>query len=312
MLDNTQTSGQTGQLFFLPSLDGIQDKPSFPTLEKSNFRLKAAPMYVQNPTMPNTVVHVPSNIAQAIVEETTGEVVATVKGQHRLVQNDQLHKMVKDVLAGLIPDHWTVELREGVSGYGFTINTYGIPDYFGEIRQSNGITTTLSMQIHVVNAPNRAVTVFASMKDHSCGNDVIFTGAKATSPHLDSFNTHDLEEFIKEVMHEAADYMKMLQTWAHQEITAVQFKDLLRTQTCISPTLRCDLVDQFTDVEAPNRGANLYAAASALAAWGTHNEGRFYVRNSRNTDNEAESLFARQEKIMRVVGSAQWKAVTDG
>jgi len=310
-LDN-QISGQPAQLF-LPSLNGQENKPSFPRLDKANFSVKLVPMYVAHPTMANMGVNVPTNIAQAVVDDRTGAVISTAKGQLRLVQNDQLHNAAKDAFKSLIPDTWPVILKEGVSNNGgFSALTYKIPDYSATIEQSNGSTVSLTMQFTIVNAHARAVTAFASFEDGSCGNTVIFTDAKATSPHLDSFTTAPLEQHIKDAMHKAPEYVAMLQKWARKDFEFFEFENLMRTQGHLSPTQRGELLTQFMEEEIPNRGSNLYAALSSLAAWGTHNEGRFYVRNSRNTDNEAESLFARQEKIQRVVGSDAWKAVANG
>ena len=46
-----------------------------------------------------------------------------------------------------------------------------------------------------------------------------------------------------------------------------------------------------------------------MAAWNTHNTGDFYVRNSRNSDNEAETLYQRQEKVAKVIASDAFQQV---
>lgn len=308
-LDNAKISGQADQLF-LPSLNGPEEFPSFPKLDRANFTKSLAQMYVASPTLKNTAVPVPQDTALALVNDKTGEVITTVGSQHCVVQNQVLADAVEETLDEFLPKSWKVTLEEGVSNRGgFTSLTYRIEDYSAEIRQSNGILTTLTMQLHVVNPTTRAVTAYTSFKDASCDNNVVFTPFKATSPHLDSFSTAPLREYIETVLNKAPDYITLLQKYAQTDLSVTKFEKVLEAQPFISAGVRGAILNQFRAVEAPDRGANVFAGLSSLAAWATHNEGNFYVRNSANSDNEAESLFARAEKIMRVTGSAEWGAL---
>ena len=308
-LDNAKISGQADQLF-LPSLNGPEEYPSFPKLDRANFTKSLAQMYVASPTLKNTAVPVPQETALALINDTSGEVIATVGNQHFVVQNQVLIDAVEETLEEFLPKSWKVTLEEGVSNKGgFTSLTFRIEDYSAEIRQSNGILTTLSMQLHVINPTTRAVTAYTSFKDASCDNNVVFTPFKATSPHLDSFSTTPLREYIETVLNKAPDYITLLQKYAQTDLSVAKFEKVLKAQSFITAGVRDAILNQFRAIEVPDRGANVFAGLSSLAAWATHNHGDFYVRNSANSDNEAESLFARAEKIMRITGSAEWEAL---
>lgn len=305
-LDDVKLTGQPAQLF-LPSLNGEQNDPSFPKLDLADFTKTLEQMYVAHPTIKTRAVPVPRETSLALMNERSGKVIATVGNQHTVVQNHVLHSAMERTLSNLIPKSWEVILEEAVSNEGgFTSLTYRLTDYSAEIRQSNGITTTLSMQLHLVNPTTRAVTAFCSFRDASCNNNVVFTNFKATSPHLESFSTDPLEGYIEAVMHQAPDYIDRLQEYANTPLPVSKFDEVLGAQGFITPTIKEAVLRQYREVETPNRGANVFAGLSSLAAWATHNQGDFYVRNSANSDNEAEALFARMEKIMRIVGSTAW------
>jgi len=49
----------------------------FPKLDKANVDVSVGDLYTPNPLMPNTVMMVPSNIARALINQSTGAVMDT-------------------------------------------------------------------------------------------------------------------------------------------------------------------------------------------------------------------------------------------
>jgi hypothetical protein len=205
----------------------------------------------------------------------------------------------------------SMTLKEGVSANGaFNVCKYTSPDYSASIRQSSGKIIKLDMGLMTINHHgSRAVIVMPFMYDNSCGNTVIFSADKASQQHTEGFDVGTLTSFTKHMVTKAPDHFKTIQAWALTPISKDQFAAMLQANSQISSPASNAIVDYFENVEAPVRGKNLYAGLSALAAWGSHNTGDFYVRNSRNSDNEAESLFARQEKIARLIASSAFQRV---
>ena len=314
MTDNvTQTAAMAPQTLFIPTPANGNNAPAgFPKLDLLDFNVATTPMFIANPNMPNMAVAVPPHIANAIIRADTGKVLATCKGQHINVQHQTLHEHVKKALTSVLPASYlnNVLLTESESGdSSFVKMIYRTPDLKGIILQSNGKKTEMDLQISVVNAPgSRAVTVIQTGFDHSCENHVPYTSEKFAMQHTEGMDLGLMEAHIRKVVHDFPAHLRMIQGYALKEITSADFKRILHHNSHISTTAGENILCQFA-IEAKNRGSNLYAGLSALAAWSTHNDGNFYVRNSANSDNEARSLFARQEKVMKLIGSNAFQEV---
>lgn len=308
----TQLTASSQAALFIPT-ETVGESKGFPELDKTKTEVALAPMFTPNPHMPQMAMSVPTNVAQAIIKKESGEVIATCKGSHTLVQTDHLHRHMKKAFSAVLPQKWvdSMTLEEGVSANGaFNVCKYTSPDYSASIRQSSGKIIKLDMGMMTINHHgSRAVMVMPFMLDNSCQNNVIFTDEKASQQHTEGFDVGTLTSFAKHMVTKAPDHFKTIQAWALTPFSKDQFAAILRANSQISAQQSNAIVEYFEKVEAPVRGKNLYAALSALAAWGSHNTGDFYVRNSRNSDNEAESLFSRQEKIARLIASSAFQRV---
>jgi len=223
-----------------------------------------------------------------------------------VVNNGDVHEVVKNALKILPPEMYdNITLNEKISRSGkFNHLIYGITDCFGEVTHSNGIKTKLELQINAVNVHgSRAVTVLASFKDEMCGNQVIYSTEAATQAHTIGYDPEVLEDFIMNRVMKAPKDIRTLQNWAHKEVRETDLRRILYSNPQISSGAVAAIVKQFNTIEVLKRGSNLLALLSAITSWGSHNNDDFRVRNSGNTDNEAEVLFARQEKIAKLLGS---------
>ena len=306
MTAQTQLATNSQGALFLPSVIKGEAK-GFPKLEKALATVSLQPMYVANQAMSNMAKEVPDYIARAIVNDMTGDVLATCRNQHVPVQNQELLDAMHEAFSSCLPSAYVdnMRLEECVSrGGAFNALKLTSPDYSHKITQSNGSTTRLDFGMMMVNAHgNRAVTAYPFMLDESCGNTVMFSDWKATQQHSESFNINRFKVFIERMVNRAPKHFNMIQKWAQTPCNEDQLLCILIGNPQISAAAASSIVDYFAAEEVLHRGENLYAALSAMAAWASHNEGDFYIRNSRNSDNEAESLFARQEKIFRLISS---------
>lgn len=313
MLDTNQPSTGSQGALFIPSAITKGSAAGFPELDKAKATVSLAPMFIANPDMPQMAMEVPDHIALAIKNDATGEVLSTCGAQHTPIQNQYLHDMMRNAFKSVLPSAWVdnIRLKEGTSrGSAFNCMAYHSPDYSSNIRQSSGLTTSLDFGMMVMNAHgSRAVTVRPFMLDNSCGNTVMFCDLKAVKQHTEGFDASVLSDFTKRMLRQAPEHFKMIQGWANKPITADDLDGILTLNLQISANARDAIIDYFNEVEVPKRGENLYAGVSAMAAWNTHNTGDFYVRNSRNSDNEAETLFQRQEKVAKVIASDAFQQV---
>ena len=69
------------------------------------------------------------------------------------------------------------------------------------------------------------------------------------------------------------------------------------------------ILDQYLD-ECLARGESVGALVAALTTWSSHNNDRFYVRNSHNVDNVAESLSKREDTVAKVLDSEMFAKVS--
>lgn len=313
MLDTHQPSTGSQGALFIPRAITTGSAAGFPELDKAKATVSLAPMFIANPHMPQMALEVPDHIALAIKNDATGEVLATCGAQHTPIQNQYLHDMMQNAFKSVLPSAWVdnIRLKESTSrGSAFNSMAYHSPDYSSNIVQSSRLTTSLDFGMMVMNAHgSRAVTVRPFMLDNSCGNIVMFCDLKAVKQHTEGFDASVLSDFTKRMLRQAPEHFKKIQGWANKLITADDLHGILSLNLQISANARDAIIDYFNEVEVPRRGKNLYAGVSAMAAWNTHNTGDFYVRNSRNSDNEAETLYQRQEKVAKVIASAAFQQV---
>jgi len=304
------TAPQT--LFISTPSNGNNEPAGIPDLDLLDFTVATRDMFVANPSMPNMASLVPPQIARALVKTNTGSVLGTVKDQHKNVQNSTLHECFATTLSSSLPQSYirNIKLSETQSG-GFSFNKamYQICDHHGTIFQLNGTKTRVDLQLAWINAHgSRAVQIMQTGLDHSCQNQLIYTAEKLAVQHMQSFDIATIAAFIRKATHDFPSHVQTLQSFAFKQITIADLKRILKANDQIGSTSSEAIMSQY-ETEVKNRGSSLFAALSALAAWSTHNDGDFHVRNSGNTDNEARSLFARQEKVMKLIGSNAFQEV---
>jgi len=296
----------------------------WPLLSKVNFGAKHADLLFKDELQ--GLHSVPATECRAIYRTDTNQFLGTSGNRYGIADNVQLNDQVIQALEQSLPSNYLseIELEETTSNNGsFCKWTYTFPKAAEPIRQLRDATgfksdvygkkhkeTWLNFQVSVVNSFSGKTPVIckAGSVDVSCLNSLT-TSYYDTSRqrHTSSLDISKFGLFLEEQANSYRDKIAVWQRWADKSINSDQANEAL-IEAGISPRLTKQLMDRF-EIEATQRGKSIWALASSLTFWGTHNSEIFTVRGSKNRDNVAASLDARSNKVTRVLSSPAWQAL---
>lgn len=296
----------------------------WPEFVDCNFEAKHAALMFADDQVIGRLHNVPETECKAIYRTDTNQFLGTSGNRYGIADNAALNDQVIQALEQSLPRSYLekIELKEETSSNGaFCKWTYTFPNAAEPIRQLRNATgyksdvygkqhkeTWLNFQVSIVNSFSGKTPVIckAGSVDISCLNSLT-TSYYDTSKqrHTSSLDITKFGEFLEQQANSYRDKIAIWQRWADKSIDSEQAEQAL-VQAGISPRLTKQLMDRF-EVEATKRGKSIWALASSLTFWGTHNSELFTVRGSKTRDNVAASLDARQNKVTRVLSSNAWQ-----
>ena len=220
---------------------------------------------------------------------------------------------------GLLPSIDQVNFKAKHGG-AFSKWTYTFPSLGAPIRQLRDATgynaarygqgyadTWLNFSISIVNSFNGLTPVYVTSEhqDVSCLNSLTMSFKDTTRlRHSTNIDVTKLADWMESEALNFKTKIAVWQSWAEKKITPEQAEETLKL--CgVSDRLTKQLMLQFEE-EASKRSSTVWALASSLSFMSTHNSERFGVRGSAKKDNEARSLHARQNQVLKIMDQPAW------
>jgi hypothetical protein len=289
----------------------IDTTSSFPELMAADFEVQTKPLFSEDRS-PNCVqkgmaIPVPETVGRLIARTDTDLPLGVVGGAYHTVQNRTLHEAVQRAFDNCLISQIANQtvLKEKICRDGaFVRLEYQNPALSGTIDQLNGTKTQANFMVVVQNTHGgTSVRVKAASVDTSCDNILIYgSNVESSARHTENFSTAEMEEFMQSEIHGFRDRVTRMRKWAMTPITTDQASKALSQSGHLSNTQCGDIMDQFAE-EVEARGKSVWSLYAACTSFSTHNNERFYVRNSGNVNNEAEALAKREDQIAKVIGS---------
>jgi len=296
----------------------------FPTLDKCNF----SAAHVDLNYMFNDIgKDVPSDLARAVIRTDNGAALGLTGNRYGIAQNQDVHDVLVESLETALPSSYLkdIELEEQVSGNGaFCKTTYRFPSAAEPIRQLRDKTgyksdvygkqhkeTWLELQFSWINSfgGKTPLIIESGVRDASCLNSLTtaYKDGSEKQRHTSKCDPALFAGFIEEQAANFKTRIEVWQQWADRSITSEQAEKTL-TDAGVSPRLTGQLMRTF-EAEATQRGQSVWALASTLTYWSSHNSDDYGVRGSKNKDNVAASLHQRSAKVNQIMGSDAWQQI---
>jgi len=313
--------GPTSQLFIPAFMQKNKTvKPaagtSFPKLEKAAFSVVKKILFTEDLSADaitaGMAVPVPENVGSLLARTDNDLSLGVVGAAYHPVQNETLHKAVERTLYKSLPStlvNGTVLTEQTNRNGAFVRLMYSIPALYAVIPQLNGTSTKMSFAVIAKNTHgSTSVEIKAASIDHACDNiNVYGAGSSVSKRHTENFSTEEMELFLERDISTWSKRMRLVRKWAMAPLS------LDDAEMVVSPFFshgnRSKILDQYLD-ECLARGESVGALVAALTTWSSHNNDRFYVRNSHNVDNVAESLSKREDTVAKVLDSEMFAKVS--
>ena len=133
--------------------------------------------------------------------------------------------------------------------------------------------------------------------DFFCTNGMISGDyTKGNKRHTSGFNLTnfilDMDKVVKDFYNDIQRY----QIWAATDISVVHAEGAIESLPGMSDRLAKGIKDQYL-TEVQTRGSNVWALASALTYYSSHNSEEFPIKGSAANDNVARALLDRSRKV---------------
>jgi hypothetical protein len=233
-----------------------------------------------------------------LINAETGDVIHVVTGEYTAVPNAQVDGFMREILMDLFPTKYlqNVELKEKVENqYAFTQLDYGLKDFAFKVKADHDWETTFSPVVSIKNAAQNSVITITSAKCATTGNIISFGNKAAISQrHVGKFSKAPMEAHLRHTLLQFPKAIKAIQNFADQSINLSQAENALNMYTNMTDNVRLDILEQYTQVTAPEMGRNKLALMMAVADFANDPEA-FPVKNAAKADNIAETLATRKK-----------------
>ena len=297
-----------------------------PELNHLAFEAKLEPIYIlrEMERTPGDYKVLPAEIntaiGQAVTMEQCGEsyVLGLVGNKYKVVQNQELYEALCTALESQFNGHVDGRhqlddtiLVERSSGSGsFSKAELSFPNIGADIRQLVGSDTHLRMKAGFVNTFDGSGKVRMSVgaTDLWCMNgSVVSENTGFTRKHTNGFDIAQIARWLDNATYTFWRQMDIWQQWAYKTIDPDQVESLLN-DVGLKGRRAKSMMEQI-EHEFANRGKTVWAVYSAFTHYASHNDDRFTIRNSANTDNEAVTLDARNRDVTRLINTPRWQHV---
>jgi hypothetical protein len=231
------------------------------------------------------------------------------KGRYEIINNSRLYDIAGKALAEHAPARALsgARLEEKISDNGAqSFFDLSFPALTEDVQQMRGRSTGLIFRILGWNSFDGSSPVKFSTGaiDGFCTNGMIWGEYDLFGRrHTAGFNEADLSKFFAAAFSSFQEKIRLLRIEAQKPLDITAAEKFLKSK--FSERRAAQLLERFA-IESQERGASLWALRSALTFYASHNSSQFGVRQT-GLDNEARTLYQREDEVRRVVESGGWR-----
>ena len=248
---------------------------------------------------------------KVLVDTWTGAPTGVVGDKYKVTQMRDFTEATEAMLISALPNDKfkDMEIKDDMShGSAVRSRKYTFPAFSKPIEtrkhQTEVALTVALVQSYDGSTSNGFVT---GLLDFFCTNGMISGDyTKGNKRHTSGF---DLSNFILDMDKVVRDFYKDIQRYqvmASTDIMVTQAEATIEALPGMSERMQERLKDQYL-TEVSTRGSNVWALASALTYYSSHNSEEFPVKGSASNDNVAKSLLDRSRRVSGWMNSAPFQ-----
>jgi len=238
---------------------------------------------------------------KVLVDTWTGASTGVVGNKYKVTQMVDFTKATEEMLLEALPNDKfkDMEISDSMShGSAIRSRKYTFPAFSKPIetrKHSTDVALTVALiQSYDGSTSNGFVT---GLLDFFCTNGMISGDyTKGNKRHTSGFN---LSNFILDMDKVVRDFYKDIQRYqvmASTDIMVTQAEATIEALPGMSEKMQKRMKDQYF-TEISTRGSNVWALASALTYYSSHNSEEFPIKGSAANDNVARALLDRSRKV---------------
>lgn len=250
---------------------------------------------------------------KVLVDTWTGASTGVVGNKYKITQMGDFTKATEEMLLEALPNDKfkDMEISDSMShGSAIRCRKYTFPAFAKPIetrKHSTDVALTVALiQSYDGSTSNGFVT---GLLDFLCTNGMISGDyTKGNKRHTSGFN---LSNFILDMDKVVRDFYKDIQRYqvmASTDIRIPQAEAVLEALPGMSERLAKVMKDQYL-TEVSTRGSNVWALASALTYYSSHNSEEFPVKGSASNDNVTKSLLDRSRRVSSWMNSSPFQSL---
>ena len=250
---------------------------------------------------------------KVLVDTWTGASTGVVGDKYKVTQMGDFTKATEEMLLEALPNDKfkDMEISDSMShGSAIRSRKYTFPAFAKPIetrKHSTDVALTVALiQSYDGSTSNGFVT---GLLDFFCTNGIISGDyTKGNKRHTSGFN---LSNFILDMDKVVRDFYKDIQRYqvmASTDIRIPQAEAVLEALPGMSDRLAKVMKDQYL-TEVSTRGSNVWALASALTYYSSHNSEEFPVKGSASNDNVTKSLLDRSRRVNTWMNSSPFQSL---
>ena len=250
---------------------------------------------------------------KVLVDTWTGASTGVVGNKYKVTQMGDFTKATEEMLLEALPNDKfkDMEISDSMShGSAIRCRKYTFPAFAMPIETRKHKTevalTVALIQSYDGSTSNGFVT---GLIDFLCTNGIISGDyTKGNKRHTSGFN---LSNFILDMDKVVRDFYKDIQRYqvmASTDIRIPQAEAVLEALPGMSDRLAKVMKDQYL-TEVSTRGSNVWALASALTYYSSHNSEEFPVKGSASNDNVTKSLLDRSRRVNTWMNSSPFQSL---
>ena len=241
------------------------------------------------------------NSHKVLLDTWTGAPTGVVGDKYKVTQMRDFTDATERMLINALPNDKfkDMEISDTMShGSAVRCRKYTFPAFSKPIEtrkhQTEVALTVALVQSYDGSTSNGFVT---GLLDFFCTNGMISGDyTKGNKRHTSGFNLTnfilDMDKVVKDFYNDIQRY----QIWAGTDIPVIQAEGTIESLPGMSDRLAKGIKDQYL-TEVRTRGSNVWALASALTYYSSHNSEEFPIKGSAANDNVARALLYRSRKV---------------
>ena len=238
---------------------------------------------------------------KVLINTLTGRPTGVVGDKYKVTQMRDFTDATERMLMDALPNDKfkDMEINDTMShGSAVRCRKYTFPAFSKPIEtrkhQTEVALTVALVQSYDGSTSNGFVT---GLLDFFCTNGMISGDyTKGNKRHTSGFNLTnfilDMDKVVKDFYNDIQRY----QIWAGTDIPVIQAEGTIESLPGMSDKLAKGIKDQYL-TEVQTRGSNVWALASALTYYSSHNSEEFPIKGSAANDNVARALLDRSRKV---------------